>query len=170
MMYIDRFVSKDTIDVFLLDSDIELAKDAARRRQENAVNKGIPDRYGFKGNGLKIHEIGCISELAVARWLNSDWVDFSTSFKELTSDVGNLQVRATDFEYGRLFVHPKDNDDQPYVLVRTHKLPVVKLIGWMMGVEAKRKEWWQELRKGRPCFIVPNNQLRPMEELIHVRV
>jgi hypothetical protein len=153
--------------VLLDEADHEFALDAGRRRQGNAVAKEIPDRYGFEGNGLRIHQQGCLAELAVARWLGSEWVDFATDFKRLRSDVGGLQVRSTEVSYGRMLLHPGDPDDQAFILARTHREPTIYLVGWMFGKEAKRDEWWGELKPGRPCYIVNNGALLPMEALKH---
>lgn len=164
-MVVDKYIPKDIVSITLTEEEIEIAKDAGVRRQKNAVVKNIMDAHGFSGDGLRIHQQGCIAEYATAKWLNVDWVDFSVDFKELTYDVGEFQIRSTDFKYGRLLLHHDDPDDQIFILVRIDRMPTIDLVGWIIGKHGKREVWWDELLKNRPCFIVPNRELHLMENL-----
>jgi hypothetical protein len=152
--------------IILSNEDIELARETGAKRRNYDKARKIADRWGFAGkDGLKNDFQGCLGELAVARWLNVEWVGFSRAFKSLKYDAGQTQVRTTDHPNGRLLIHPTDPDDQPFILVKTNNLPEVNLVGWILGKNAKRKEWWMELQKGRPCYVVPNSELKEMENL-----
>lgn len=152
----------------LLDAaQMQRAMEAGRRRQENAERKGIPDAHGFKGNGLEIHQKGCKAELAVAVALGFEeqWIEFALDFKALPDDVPGLQVRSTSHHAGRLLVHKRDQDDKPFVLVRTDQEPMFSIVGWIPGKDAKDPKYWKELQRGRPCFVIDTWDLHPLEEL-----
>lgn len=161
---IDKFIPEEIENLHLTNEEILEAEKIAIKRQIFSDGKN-KDRYNFKGNGNKIHRMGCIAEIAVAKWLGAEWTGFSEDFKNLKYDVGRLQVRSTDFKFGRLFLHPKDHDDQIYVLVRIHQLPNIQIIGWILGEDAKNIQYWKELKPGRPCFVVPTNKLSLMKDL-----
>lgn len=152
-----------TVSIRLSDEDLAVADEAARRRQEYADAQGIRDADGFTGDGLAIHRAGARAEVAVARYLGAEWTAFAEAFQAIEADVGDLQVRSTDWVTGRLRVRPSDREDQPFVLVRTHLDPLFVLVGWAYGGEAKDRAWWERPDPSRPgCYLVPNDRLRPM--------
>jgi hypothetical protein len=149
--------------VRLTDEEIALADDAARLRQENADRQRIGDAHGYTGDGLAAHVQGARAEVAVARFLDVEWTAAAVpEFRQVEFDVGHLQVRSTPRPNGRLIVHPGDPDNQPFVLVRSHRDPVFVLVGWVYGEEAKQRAWWTAPASGRPCYLVPNERLRAM--------
>jgi len=154
------------IEVCLSRSESERAKREGRRRQEFSAHRA--DTHGFVGDGEIIHVQGCYGEIAVAALRGSSWVGFSPDFEELRSDVDGLQVRTTRYPTGKLLLHPKDPDDQRFVLCRTHLFPTVLVVGWVWGEEAKVKENWRRASpqdRREPCYWVPNESLRDPREL-----
>lgn len=153
------------VEVVLNNDQLNRAMREGRRRQRFSSNR--PDTYGFTGDGYRIHQQGCLGEIAVALWRHSSWLGFSADFKGIQADVDGLQVRTTDYRSGRLTLHPKDNRDQAFVLCRTHELPAVLIVGWVWGDEAMTPEHWGALPNhlDRPCYWVPNHALRDPRDL-----
>jgi DNA polymerase III alpha subunit len=142
---------------------------AKRQKYNESINK--KDAYGFKGNGEKIHIQGARAELSVSLILKQDWTDFKKNYTSIMADVGkNIQVRSTNYREGNLLVHPKDKDDQVFVLVKSHNYPEMEISGWILGKDAKRKEFWEDGTnwpkfKGRACYRFPYERLNPITTL-----
>jgi hypothetical protein len=150
-------------------NELAHCQDVGRRRQ--LWSAGVKDAHGFKGNGKAIHEDGAIAEYAVAEWLGEKWVEFAPHYKNLVADVGTwYQVRSTRYREGNLLIHPRDPNDQVFILVRLHRLPAVELVGWIWGRAGKKAKYWEDGRKfpafqGRACYRIPAADLREMREL-----
>jgi hypothetical protein len=149
------------------DDDRDRARRVGRARQQHHVNRGTPDAHGLQASskeGLRLHLLGAIAELAVAKALGVEdsWVEFTEQYKHLPGDVGgNIQVRSTELPAGRLIVHKTDPDDCPFVLVRLDRLPdAAEIVGWAWGRDCKRPEFWRG-DLPRPCFMVPAADLTP---------
>jgi hypothetical protein len=70
-------------------------------------------------------------------------------------DGGEVDVRWTKHEgTGGLIVYPHDPDDGRIVLMDGFA-PTYRVIGWIVGVEAKRDEWLKDFG-----YLVPRNELR----------
>jgi len=153
------------IAVPLTDNDLVVAHRAAMLRVRRARETHAYNRYDARGDIDALNVTGCLGELAVARYLRAPWVAATPRFAHQPTDVAHVQVRTTPLGNGRLLVHPADPDDQPFVLARTHRAPVVELVGWILGADAKRDDWWRALQPGRPCYVVPNGALAPLDTL-----
>jgi hypothetical protein len=156
------------IEVPLTWREVALAAQRGLSRCLHNLKDGRKDANGAEkayGIGADFHVMGAIGEAAVAKHYGILWEPMA--FGRI--DVGDLEVRATDYHLGRLVLHPNDRNSCPYILARLHKLPVVVLVGWMIGEDAKRDEWWGECNpakpNGRPAFWVPNDLLHAVEEL-----
>ena len=153
----------------------EYADNAGVKRQAYNNSIGQADAYGFKGDGTAIHVDGARAELAVALALSQGWTDFARDYDKIVADVGtNIQVRSTSYKHGNLLLHPRDKDDQVFVLVKSHDFPTMELVGWVLGKDAKRKEYWEDgsLYKafaGRACYRYPHTKLKPMDTLEHTQ-
>ena len=161
------------VDMRLDDNDLDRAAWVARRRRANAVKRNIAAGHGFDGTddeALIIDEHGAAAELGVHLYTGLTWNALSGQFKQLDADVGDdIQVRSTHWPNGGLLCHPGDRPDQRYVCVRTHRLPLLQMVGWAFGYEVMRPEYVRE-STGRPaCWIMPAEALRPMPDLL-VRV
>jgi hypothetical protein len=102
-------------------------------------------------------------ELALAKYLGIFWDGNMGDFQ--AADVGALQVRTTSLETGALILYPTDKDDDVFVLVLSHKVPVYMLSGWIYGREGKLEKWWRDGTRGRPAFFVPQSELHEMSTL-----
>jgi hypothetical protein len=141
------------------------AKVAAHRQVSNLFN-GAAHRYGASGqHAWQMHIEGCLGEAAVAKHYGLEWDGAIGNYR--AKDAGPLQVRSTWYRKGMLCIHPSDDDDDAFVLAITCDEPVIVLIGWSYGVEAKRGRYWRTApgRDDRPAYWVPQPDLRPMSQL-----
>jgi len=161
------------MDVTPTAAQIQSAFDVALRRNE--VNRGARRADGkVLSDSLKIDRQGALGELAVSLALPFPWDGkiFTNEqwlrWRQSGHDLGPLEVRATKHPTGRLIIHPRDPDDSPFVLVRLHRYPTLEIVGWCYGHEGKDRSYWKDVGYGRPCFYVPNQKLKPVEELIRL--
>lgn len=106
----------------------------------------------------------CISELAVANWLNLYWDGSVGDFKQ--RDCGRMvDVRAIKKRHRKLILHPADADDKPVVLALVD-LPDVIMLGWSFARFGKLQQYWADpTGENRHAFFAPHSILRPMSEL-----
>ena len=55
-------------------------------------------------------------------------------------DVGNVQVRHTVLDYGKLILRDGDDPNEPYALM-TGRAPNLTYRGWLLGVELKVEKY-----------------------------
>jgi hypothetical protein len=149
-----------------------LAAFVAGMRLKNVIDKNLSETNGSKREGaLQRHITGAQGELAFAKHFNKYWapIDAATMFH---GDVGPIEVRSVEFEppkpdkpnqlQRRLYVLKDDKNERRFVHAIV-KLPFVQLRGWMLGLDAKRASWWEEPQAGRPVYLVPHENLMPIE-------
>ena len=100
---------------------------------------------------------GALGEVALAKALNVFIADHGDM---KCPDVGDVDVRMTMHENGRLIIHPDDPDDRAFYLV-TGAYGDYVVRGWIRGGDAKRDEWWTDPSGGRPAYFVPQDALTP---------
>lgn len=139
-------------------------------RQEYHDKRGTPNAYGLSAEraySLQINQLGALAELVIATLLGceDEWVECTNDYQQLPGDVlPRVQVRSARKADGRLILHPRDKDDHAFVLCRHHMVKrerVVEVCGWLWAIEGKRDEWWPGKHPSRPCFMVPDDRLRP---------
>ena len=141
-------------------------------RQRHATHSQIEDpRVDTSRDGELLHMQGACAEMAVSVALKRPW---DGAFQKLAEwriwrrighDVDGLQVRSTNSTTGGLCVH-KSDPDQPFILVLDRDAPEYVLAGWIMGSAAKLDMYWDEtLMSKRPCYLVPQVDLRSCAEL-----
>lgn len=146
-------------------SEMHISSIVGVQRALDAVRNQRSGRYGAEeGAGFDYNIFGCCGELALAKHLNCFW---NGAFGDLSAaDVGDRhQVRASDYTgpNAGLILHQPDHDDQRFVKAVV-RLPRVWLMGWLFARDGKQDHFWTDkLRPGRPCFLVPHDQLHPME-------
>ncbi len=150
------------INVRLTPEDMAWAERIARRRQDDAVRAGRPDRHGFVGGeaGYALHVLGTAGELAVARALEVPWDATVNTFK--APDLGGVvQVRARSEHWHDLIIRTEDRDDEIFVLV-TGRPPDLTVHGWIIGQDAKQVQWKRD-HGGRPsAYFVPKTVLQQL--------
>lgn len=148
-------------------------------RQGYDLRVDAKHRYGYEGDGWGSNICGAQGELATAKYLDRFWSGAIGDFD--APDVGaRIQVRASYLPHANLIVHPPPTEnkrgDKPndyFICARVllqNRLegvitPVVHLMGWRPGAYAQRDQYWKELQKGRPAFVVPVAELLPMVAL-----
>lgn len=155
--------------------EVYRAGEAALWRTVKDLKDGLKDAYGAEkddGLGLEKGFVGCIAETAVAKHFGIYWRPFEFGIV----DVGPYEVRGTTNQRGRLILHPRtgdrgDRDENAFILayVLKTRLPVVTLVGWIMGRDGKIDEWWGEANpnrpNGRPAYWVPPGELHDIRLL-----
>lgn len=154
----------------ITEAERERALRVGNERQEFHDKRGTSNAYGFRGDraySLKINQLGALAELVVATLLGceDEWVECTDEYHALPGDVlPRVQIRSAQKADGRLILHPRDKDDHAFVLCRNHMAKdegVVEVCGWLWADEGKRDEWWPGKNPDRPCFMVPDDRLRP---------
>jgi hypothetical protein len=149
--------------------EIELGAYVAHRRTIENFNAGARERYGASTEfgGFAYHLIGCLGELATAKYLNMYWTGSELGKLDNVDVGGCVQVRATSTNGHRLVLHKEDDDLFPFVLpyVLSDRLPSVALVGWLRAKDGKREQHWCDPGTGRPAYFVPNELLLPMCDL-----
>lgn len=138
--------------------ELFLAAQAGVIRQIEALKRGRVHRYGFEGDGWAAHINGASAEMAAAKVLGAYWNALARDPRSLPGDVGAYQVRWRARESWDLIVHPDDPDDAVFVLV-VGTPPTMRIVGTILGAEAKRPEWWKDPAGGRPAYFVPQAAL-----------
>jgi hypothetical protein len=139
-------------------------------RQLKAIQKGLKHvnegdaKHIGKSGSWAWHVEGAMAEMAVAKYLGLFW---SGTVGVLgPGDVaGVIEVRQTDRHGGRLIIRPKDAGRVPYVLV-TGFFGEYRLQGWLYGDEGRREQYLNAPNGRPPAYMVPQNELRPMSELV----
>lgn len=157
------------INIQLTDEQLAIAEAEAIRRQRYNEQKRYKGRNRAPEVGdkaLALHRLGTIGELAVACYLELEEYLFQAETPMSGSHdlPGRIEVKTRSKHGYDLLVQLDDQPDKVFVLV-THADSVTKIVGWILGRNAMRKEWIREFVRGRPCYAVPQNQLRPIEEL-----
>jgi hypothetical protein len=142
------------------------AKQIAQHRQSESERKGLRDSHGFNGlNGIDLHLLGCVGELAVARMLNQEWDATVNTFKA-PDQAGIVQVKTRSNHTYELLVRPDDKDNEIFVLVTCENFYNCRIHGWLWGRDAKKDEWKQK-HGGRPAaWFAPHEALNPIDTLI----
>jgi hypothetical protein len=113
------------------------------------------------GDSEQCHITGAVGEACVAKMLKSYWLGVG---KFRGPDVSNIQVRTRSKPHHSLILHREDSDSDVFVSVYAAE-GVGEVRGWIYGRDGKREEFWSDPASGRPAFFVPNEALRPIEEL-----
>lgn len=157
----------------LTKEQIDEARDTAERHYQNAVIGGNKNRHGLPQDQGRERDIqlayeGLCGELAVCTLLGLPW----NPWLQKDGDIGKaIEVRATKYPSGRLIWRPStDKPTSAYVLVRSHKFPILEVVGWIVGIRVpevgffgdlcrmrggKRREpvWWVEGRFLETDFV-----------------
>jgi len=107
------------------------------------------------------HIEGALSECAMAKFLNVYW----NKSPWFNPDVGDIEVRTTVYETGRLIIRDRDKDDTRYYLL-TGINGKYTVRGYVYAREAKQTKYLDQPVAGRPpSYFVPQSDLRMNDEL-----
>lgn len=139
-----------------------MAAGVGLERQLRALTDKRPDRHGFvpkEEAGWCLHIEGACGEAAVAKALNRFWDGSVDSFKS-GGDVGGIQVRTRSRHDYELIVRADDRDTDVFVLV-TGRAPTFRVVGYILGRDAKRPEFLQRHGNRPGAYFVPYSVLTP---------
>jgi len=139
-----------------------MASDVGRMRRLSSIKSGLVDNPPLNGPGWSEDIEGACAELALAKHLDIHWDGSVNTFKS-KPDVGDLEVRVTSHQSGRLIVRPHDSDTATYVLL-VGSCPNYRVVGCMTGAQAKSEQWLTSPdSRGRPAaYFVPQSDLLPL--------
>lgn len=150
----------------LTNEEFAYAAQIGRTRQEEALRKNLPDKYGFDGvSGLAVHVEGSAGELAVAKALNIKWDATVNTFKSIADLVSNIEVRTRSKDYYDLLVRADDKDDSIFVLVIRQNPRKFDVVGWIKAKTAKQEQWIKTYGNRPPAYFVPKTSLSDIESL-----
>lgn len=153
--YITGRVELDALEIHQAKNIWALSQKRYKGKHKYKAKKSDMDAYGW---------YGFAAEIALAKYLGNIH-GYNPNIKgSATPDVGDYDVRQTRWPTGKLIIHPHEADDRITVLV-TGQENVYYMRGWLQNIDAKQKEYWTELNKGRPAYCVPQRFLNDMGDL-----
>jgi hypothetical protein len=157
-----------SVEIVLSPEQLSRALAEAERRQAHNESKRLKGRNGAPANGskaLELHRLGCIGELAVAVYLGLEGQVFvEESAVDGSADLPRgIDVKTRPKHGYDLLVPLYCNAGHNYVLV-THERST-KIIGWLPGSKIALHENIKEPIRGRPCYMIPQSSLNPIETL-----
>jgi hypothetical protein len=147
----------------LTQQEFRLASYAGIDRFARALFGGRKNNYGLGHNAFDAHVIGAYGEIAVARATDHYWMADRGKPDHGAPDVGPYHVRTAPVPDRCLLLHKEDQDDEPFVLVVLHELPLLQIVGWCNGSDGKLSKYWREKNVREPCYFVPQSALQPLE-------
>ena len=145
--------------------EVRLAALAGIDLQIQHLYRGSGPGYAFdhpdRGWQTKIE--GMLGEFVIAKLFDRYWQTGTPIERRNDGDVAGLEVRATRHTGGGLTVQRHDSDDAYFVLVVGYP-PTFRVAGWLQGIDAKVPNWWRT-DLPRPCYLIPQSSLRPLDEL-----
>ncbi len=146
-------------------NDDEAACAAAVAKRRNKLNSGQSNLPGGETATEKEmflqHYTACLAEIAVSRVTNLCWTGCGVGATGL-KDVGDMwQVRSISDPSRGLLVRPKDDDNDPIVLVYVDRgTRECHLLGWEFVGWVKHYGRAVDQETDRPCWIMPPDELR----------
>jgi hypothetical protein len=150
---------------------LALAEAEAHRRQLQNESRGLRGRNKAPDKGekaLKMHLLGCIGEVAVADYLGlQEHLFKAQSPVPGAADLpGNIEVKTRSKHNYDLLVQISDDPNKIFVLTTHEGGEATHIVGWIRGQDAMRKGWIREFVRGRPCYAIPQSELRPPETIV----
>jgi hypothetical protein len=158
------------VEITLSPEKLALANAEACRRQQENEAKGLRGRNKAPDRGekaLKLHQLGCIGEVAVAEYLGLQEHLFSAqSAVRGSADLpGNIEVKTRSKHSYDLLVQFSDDPNKIFVLTTHEGGDTTQIWGWIRGGDAMKKEWVREFVRGRRCYAVPQSALSPVSTI-----
>lgn len=151
------------------DEERQAAMEEGARRQRVNEEKGLRGRNNgprFGKKALEVHLLGAAGEMAVASFLGLKHELFKeTEAKRGSCDLpGNIDVKTRSKSRYDLIVQKNEDPRKKFVLVTIEKQQTL-IHGWCHGSDAMIPEFWSDPAGGRPAYFVPQQHLKPMEDL-----
>jgi hypothetical protein len=151
------------------ETDKDLVRAEARRRQAVNVQKGLRGRNGGPEDGdkaLRAHMLGAAGELAVATLLGlRGFLYAETEAKRGSFDLPpNIDVKTRSRHWHDLICQLDESLGKALVLV-TMENKTCLVHGWISSDEAMKERWRKDPAKGRSAYFVPRSKLSPLKTL-----
>lgn len=145
--------------IILTEEEVQWAHSVGLERYRESRRMNLPQSdLGRPGaNQIETDKQAAAGELAFCKFMGFEWEATVNTFK-LPDAMGVYQIRQTDLERGSLIVREKDSDNEPYVLI-TGKGTQFKVVGWMMGGDAKQDKWIRNPNDKKPAWFVPQREI-----------
>jgi len=130
--------------------------------KQQGLNHATTYRRGLLAR-LVEEVVGVLGEMALAKHKGVWFSPLINTFHYVPDCLG-YEVRSTQVPDGRLIVRDNDAPERAFVLATTDG-SAVRLVGWLYGGEAKQDQWRDDPHGRRPCWMVPQDRLRPMGTL-----
>jgi len=141
-------------------AEITLASHVGTLRQIQNVRAGRQHAHGLsneEAQDWQIHCEGCLSEFAVAKFLEAHWCGNVGNLEAPDVDQ-NIEVRTTKTFYTPLIVRPRDKDERLFVsLVGSNGTYTMR--GWIYCHDAKQEAWYYTKDHRDKCYWVPTEEL-----------
>jgi hypothetical protein len=146
-----------------------LAMEEGMRRQAVNEAKGLRGRNSgprFGNKALEVHLLGAAGEMAVASYMGLKEHLYAEKEARRGSDdlPGGIDVKTRSKLRYDLIVQRQSDPNKKFVLVTIENQQTL-LHGWCYGHEAMDEKYWADPARGRPAYFVPQQNLRPMENL-----
>lgn len=158
-----------SITIELTEQQLHAANAEALRRQTQNEARKLRGRNRAPAVGekaLKLHQLGCIGEVAAASFLGLSGQEFALKDAVRgSSDLpGNIEVKTRPKHGYDLLIQINDDPGKIFVLI-TYDGITTQVAGWIRGHDAMKKEWIKEYIPNRPCYAVKQSELNPPETL-----
>lgn len=120
--------------------ELMVASTVGAVRRITGIKEGLNKNKHAEKSDWQTDIDGAAAEMAYAKAHNVYWGGLNRAFK--APDVGDIQIRSTSHDDGHLIIRPDDSDDEQYALVITNP-PFFKIIGAMLGRDAKQDRYWR---------------------------
>ena len=147
--------------ISLTASEMMLAAQAGVLRTVENLVRGAHGAHGAAVNDWSMSIEGALAEWAASKALGKHWPGKGQMRGD---DIGGLQVRSTAHLGGHLMLHKTDKDEDLFILM-IGQASEWHPTGWIRGKSGKQQQWWRTDMRS-PCFMVPQEELRDMVELI----
>lgn len=163
-------MNKNCVKVELTKYEMEMACQVALRRQIDAEYAGMRDRVNSKtfSEGLRAHVLGCMGEVAVAKYAGLYWNGSIGTFTS-AADLGlRAEVRHRSLQSWDLIVRESDKDDSIYILSTGDSRNIV-IHGGIQGKDAKQSKWLQTHGGKSAAYFIPSDQLPITPRDLHTK-
>jgi hypothetical protein len=158
--------------IMLSDEEILICLDEAMRREQVGPMRTNKE-FRIHPDNTRIQQVGVITEAAVRKAFGMGVNNVRDGYDnhkagDIVINSRAIEVRGTELKSGRLVVAGYDPDDRAFVLVRMESERWCDIIGWNIGRDSKNPLWLKRVSATREVYFVPNEKLRPFEELMEI--
>ena len=147
--------------ITLTASEMMLAAQAGVMRTVENLVRGAQGNHGASVGDWSMSIEGALAEWAASKALGKHWPGKGQMRGD---DIGGLQIRSTPHMGGSLILHKGDRDEDIFILMigaASEWHPA----GWIRGKTGKKEQYWRTDVRA-PCFMVPQESLEDMVELV----